>query len=74
MNFTKLILDDLQKSAFHSSIMTHHSLCSMSNTKDDISWAGTDYPGEVLAQYRTDSLSKMNNQSVCISSAKTWFL
>jgi hypothetical protein len=64
MNFRKLILNDLEKSAFHSSIMTHHRFCSMNNTEDDINGAGTDYPAEVLLQYSTDSLITIPSQSV----------
>jgi hypothetical protein len=64
MNFRKLILNDLEKSAFHSSSMTHHHVCSIHNTKDDINGAGTDYPAEALVQYSTDSLSRIPSQSV----------
>ena len=64
MNFRKLILSDLEKSAFYSSFMTHHHFCSMINMKDDINGTGTDYPVEVLVQYITVSLSTMSSQSV----------
>jgi len=64
MNFRKLILNDIEKSAFHSSIMTHHHFCSMNNTKDAINGTGTDYPAEALVQYSTDSLITIPSQSV----------
>jgi hypothetical protein len=59
MNFRKLILSDLEKSAFYSSFMTHHHFCSMNNTKGD-NGAGT----EALVQYSPDSLITIPSQSV----------
>ena len=59
MNFRKLILNDLEKSACHSSFMTHHHFCSMNNTKDD-NGAGT----EALGQHSPDSLITIPSQSV----------
>ena len=64
MNFRKLILNDLEKSAYNSFIMTHHHFCSLNNTKDDINGAGPDYPAEALVQYSTDSLITIQSQSV----------
>ena len=64
MNFRKLILNELENSAFHSSSMTHHHVCSMNNTKDDINRAGTDYPAEALVQYSPNSLSRIPSPSV----------
>jgi hypothetical protein len=52
------------KIRLHSSIMTHHRLCSMINMKDGISGIGTAYSVEVQVQYSTDSLSTMPSQSV----------
>jgi hypothetical protein len=44
--------------------MIYYCFLNMSNTKDDISGAGTDHSVKALVQYSTDSLSTMPSQSV----------
>jgi hypothetical protein len=62
--FYKTDIRRFTKIATQSLIMNHHRVCSMSNTKDDFSGAGTAYPAEALVQYSTDSRSTMSIQSV----------